>query len=369
MRPNTRSGSTAIRSGGYTRRTGVDGVRLSTRTGISRPRLPGWWQLCLCTALIGAGCQPTETASFTPAQPTVVSAAPSATQVPASSLSKWREFRATYGLPADDPWMLQVAADPASAPGEKKYGVPLTPAEVADLDSRTLAVEAIKRQVVDYGAAHPADYAGAFVDQQHGGTLVVQFTANLGLHRAALWAHIRPGANVAVRMATWSLAHLQGQVARLDHDDAWFAQIPAVLTSYGVDTAANRLFLRISSAAVDAAARIAEHYGWPADLAIVESDGTGALLLPTGIAVMTVRTGAGVPVSGVQCVPIPDLPGAYEVPETRLTTDRNGVCRAVLPATGYWLRIESGEGPPTVIGVTRMVVSAGSTVQVSVTAR
>jgi hypothetical protein len=104
---------------------------------------------------------------------------------------------------------------------------------------------------------------------------------------------------------------------------------------YGIDTSANRVGVRISSAAPDAADRINEHFGW-ADVAIVVSDGTGALVLPSGTLKVVARNRAGKPVAHARCDAVPDLAGAYETPLPPPTTDSHGICQFTVPATGYW---------------------------------
>ena len=289
--------------------------------------------------------------------------APSA--VIARELIEARRFRENYGLRADDDWIRQVAADPSSAAGKVKYSVPLTPAEVADLDQRALAVDAIKQLVVDYGAAHPADFGGAWIDQPGGGILVAQFSAHVDEHRAALLSRVRPGAPLEVRAVSRSLAYLKAQAERLRGQDAWFRSIPAVLTSYGVDEPANQVFVRISSVNADATRLIEQHFGWQGAVT-VESDGTGALLLPHGQLVVTVHDSHGNAVSHLRCVAISDLPGAYEAPTNAPTTDARGQCRLELPATGYWIRLERTIGGRGLVTVERGVVVAERTTEVLV---
>jgi hypothetical protein len=302
-------------------------------------------------------------------RPSTVSATPTAvaSALSAAELAHARRFRQDYGLRSDDGWIRAVAADPAAAPGKVKYGVALTPGEVSDLDRRTLATERLKRFVVDYGLAHPESYAGAWIDHQRGGVLVGQFSSRVDEHRAALLSRINPNAAFEVRAVRWSLAELSAMADQLRGQDAWFRQIPAVLVSYGVDEPANKVFVRISSVSPNATRAIEEHYGWRG-VALVESDGTGALLLPIGSLDVTVRDGRGRPVAGLRCVAVADLPGAYEAPENPPITDATGRCHLELPATGYWIRLEKRTIPLTLAAIERAVVLAGgnSVVNVSV---
>jgi hypothetical protein len=153
----------------------------------------------------------------------------------------------------------------------------------------------------------------------------------------------------------------------LDPFDPWFATIPAVLQSAGVDEQTNSVFARISSANPDAQRLIEEHFGWQGMLTL-ESDGTGALLLPKGTLVLRVVDERGRPQAGLQCAAVPDMPGAYESPLDAPQTDADGKCRLELPATGYWVRLqrmdEEGTAP---VGQGRAVVQAGVVSEATIT--
>lgn len=129
---------------------------------------------------------------------------------------------------------------------------------------------------------------------------------------------------------------------------------------------ANQIFVWISSVNADATRIIEERYGWQGAVK-VESDGTGALLLPRGQLLVTVHDSHGNPVSRLRCVAIPDLPGAYEAPLDAPTTDARGQCRLELPATGYWIRLERTIGGRGLVTVERGVVVAERTTEVLVT--
>jgi hypothetical protein len=222
--------------------------------------------------------------------------------------------------------------------------------------------------VLAYGAAHEPDWAGAFIDQENGGVLVVQFAGNFDTHRKAILAHVHPGAPLELRQVQWSLAQLQGFARRVVGDEEWFKTIPAFLYGFGPDVAANRVSIQISSVVPDATSQIENHYGWSSDIVKVVSDGTGALLLETGLLRVTARDTTGRPVSGLACVAVPDLSGAYEPrPVPMPMTDADGVCDLVLPATGYWIRLERGGGPPELVAIGRAVVIEDRAMEVVVT--
>jgi len=279
-------------------------------------------------------------------------------------LAQSRRFRQDAGLRSDDLWIRQVAADPASAPGTLKYGVPLTPEEVRELESRNRSVQSIKEPVIDYGDSHPRDWAGAWIDQRNGGLLIAQFTERVNEHRAALADLVGPAAPLEVRAADFTLADLQEIASSVRGDDPWFATIPAVLYGWGTSVPVNRVKLEISSVNPNAASMIEDHFGWKG-VVEVESDGTGALLLPRGQLEIVTTNPAGLPVPGLRCIAVADMPGAWETPMDIPHTDRRGFCALDLPATGYWIRLDQGEDQ-SIVGIGRAVVSANAKTRVAI---
>jgi hypothetical protein len=75
-------------------------------------------------------------------------------------------------------------------------------------------------------------------------------------------------------------AELDALIERMIADRRWFATIGAAFSAAGVK--ANRIDLDISSANADAPGLIAAHFGVPAEVLNVTSDGTGIQLLHTG---------------------------------------------------------------------------------------
>lgn len=264
-----------------------------------------------------------------------------------------RRFRELFGLRADDAWIRQVAADPTSEAGETAYGVPLTPAERADLDQRADKSHPIAEVIEAYGSGQP-DWGGLFIDQTLGGIVVGLFTDQLDLHREAIRNQLYPGAAFEVRKVRWTLAKLQALAARILEDREWLGTVAAAWDGSGVDIGANVVVLRISSANAAASDLITAHYEAQGQLR-VESDGTGPILLPPGTLVVTARDARGRPVPGLDCVPIPDVAGAFDG-GIGYQTNEDGVCEIPVRATGYEVRVE------TSIGGERVTVGSGRTV-------
>ncbi|MHB8892650.1 MAG: hypothetical protein ACYC65_11470 [Candidatus Limnocylindrales bacterium] len=285
-------------------------------------------------------------------------------EVEADQLAHWRDFRASFGLRDDVLYVRSVAADPSASDGQALYGVPLLPSEVVDLQQRQAESNRVVPVVTDYGERYPDQWAGAWIDQLREGLIVAQFTGDLAGHETALRALTGADARLEVRLARWSLYELTAFADRVRSQPAtWMRSIAAVRTSLGPDIERNRIELGVSSANPDAATLVVRGYGSPEWLH-VSSDGTGQRLVGTGVAVVTVRSSNGAPVSGLRCVLVPDWGGEAIVPSTGGTTDASGVCRMSLPVTGYWIRIERGPlGAAQILALGRISVRTGATGQ------
>jgi hypothetical protein len=304
--------------------------------------------------------------STPPNAPSPVGAASQATaavpQLSSRELEEAIRFRKTFGLRADVFWIRQIAADPESR-GRAEFGVLLTPDEFADMMRRnSIGLDAIKRMVADYGRAHPEDWAELFTDQQRGGILVAQFSANVDEHREALLGRLGPDAPLEIREVEWSYAELRAKADTVRGTEDWFLTIPAVLTGWGVDVTTNRISIKISSVNDDATKLIEEHFGWEG-LVEVQSDGTGRFLVPRGTLRVLVRDAGGRPVRGVQCEVQTDLGTGSE--GLGPVTDRQGVCLLDLEATGVWIHVQRGSGPTReTLASGRAVVVPGETSEV-----
>lgn len=320
----------------------------------------------LVLAVAGAGCEPSPSASTSTATapPTSVSS------VPTLSAGEWaeaRRFRKSFGLRSDDGWIASVARDPDS--DRITYGVPLSADEIDELGRRIRDVEAIRDLVITYGEEHPEDWGGAYIDQEAGGVLVAQFTANLEQHQLALLGKIWPKARLDIRQVRWTQMELEAAKERISDDEPWFATLPAVVTSLGLDDKGNRVVARLSTPNPHASDLVLTHFGFDESLLQVMPDGTGARLLGRGTLLVTVVDAANRPVSGVGCAAYPDLDGATDPhPDPMPTTDGDGRCLLDLRATGYWIHIERLTSPVTVIAIARVVVTAGKSGAIDIVA-
>lgn len=268
-------------------------------------------------------------------------------------------FRLSFGLRADEPWVRQVALDPSA---RTETGVPLMPAEQVQVDRQMATASSVMSTVKSYAATQP-EYAGARIDQQRGGTVVVSFSGHAAEHRAALARILPPDARlevVEVRFTRDELLALSRQVG----DGEWMRAIGAVLQSSGVDTARNMVRVQISSANPDAGKEIIEHYGGQGRM-YVESDGIGVALMPTGTLVVVAVDERGRPVGSLLVNCTGDLPNTG-TGDVGYGTDARGEWRADLTATGYRVDVSAAG---VIVGSARAVVKAGELTTVRVTVR
>jgi hypothetical protein len=248
-------------------------------------------------------------------------------------------FRTQYGLQADEAWIRLVAADPAARPGLVKYGVPLTPLEVSDLNARAIHFREVSGVLRQYGANHDDEFAGVGRDVTAGDEVVIWFTSHLAEHDSAIRAQLSPAARFEVRPARWTLHQLDQFLSKIKAEEAWFSKVGVPLGGWGILIDQNAVEVKVSSKDPTAAARVVNHFGGQ-DWLIVKSDGIGIWTGPTGTLVVRAVTTDGRPVPELFCVPVPDDPAAF-VGEDLWSTNADGTCRMTgLGATRFEVRLE-----------------------------
>ncbi len=151
-------------------------------------------------------------------------------------------FREHFGFSTDLALIEKMAAgamlDPKST---YRYGVPLTAAEVAEMDAREALSNA--RGIVDrFGAARSATYGGSYLDHKAGGLLYVGFTADAAAQVEALKREFPHPARLRPFTATFTLASLESTAARLDADSSTGLLLGRVpVGSIGIDEMQNRV--------------------------------------------------------------------------------------------------------------------------------
>lgn len=201
-----------------------------------------------------------------------------------------------HGFPVEDPRFAPRPSASASAPTlSAPSATSATPSSPSTLDIETLASD-----VQAYGSTVADEFGGVYIDQANS-RVVALFTGNLEQHRQAILDQIGGSAPIDVRQVKYSERELRALQDRITADAGssspdWMRALGAVITTIGVDVMANRTTVSISSTNPAAPAAIAAHYGVPADMLLVESDGTGVALMPRGWVDVSVKVGSGVAV-------------------------------------------------------------------------
>ncbi len=186
-------------------------------------------------ALLMASCS---TAPLVPAGTAPATAEPTAALD--AAMVDWIEFRTAVGLRADEAWVREVAANPASKVGSDAYEIPLLPDEVAFLEGRMQRIDDAKAFGESYAAEFPDGFAGAAIDSKRGDRLVLLYTKDVEIHQARL-AVLAPAVRPEVRRATWTLEELTQFRSRIQADGTEDPRIKVYVPQ--VDILANRVLL------------------------------------------------------------------------------------------------------------------------------
>jgi len=216
----------------------------------------GWhrWPSALLAIVLVASC------AGPPPEPEErpVARAPTSDALAPAALALAQRQRHDLGMRADPEWVMAVAKDPRA---EEMLGLLMLPGERAAMRIRLGDGRRIVPRVMDYATKHPGTWAGASVDMERGGVIVVRVSDGLELHTAALRGLIGDEAVVEVELVDWSEAELRRMEQGVD--TTWLDKLPASFRLFGVDLEANRIRLEVSSPDPDAAAKILAHYGDP----------------------------------------------------------------------------------------------------------
>jgi hypothetical protein len=243
--------------------------------------LRGGAALVLGLALVLCGC-----AGVPPATQSPTSSAASLDPAIAYAISQRKQF----GLRSDLAWVLAVAADPRARINMLDFL--MLPEEEAEFSQRQSDFDAVVAAVQAYAAGKEAVFGGLYLDQvSH--TVVALWTTDPLLHRIAILMKLGTSGPLATRQVKYSEKQLRDLQDRISSDIDWLRGIDAQAMGVGVDIIANATSLTISSANAAAPGIIRTHYGVPADMLKIDSDGTGIMLQPRGTIEGTVRTSDG----------------------------------------------------------------------------
>lgn len=320
-------------------------------TGRSRT---DWFSVALVLVVVTACGSPGPTSGI-PSRPTP----PPGTLAPAV-LEESVRFRTTFGLRADEEWVRTVAADPTSAEGESTFGVPLLPTEVTELLDRVARSADVAAIVEQYGATVPDDWAGMYIDQQAGGTIVARFKANVADHERALRALLPVGSKIDVQRAAWTERELRAFMAQVEAERDWFTTIGTSLMTVEIAAFDNVVDVRFDGHDPGTAQTIEAHFGDPTWLRAVWN-GPGDWTGHRGdLLVMTVDSAGR---------PVPDVSVFFEPQDIRVPGDGDlgwatgsdgRLLRANLPAVTYRVRaVEKIDEVLVTLGEVRVAVPPG----------
>ncbi len=193
--------------------------------------------LCIATTLLAFDAPPLM------AKPDEVAASPTGTIV----LEDLASIRAAYGLSAGLTDVAKLVASPADV-GTPVWGIPLTEAELDSLDigRRNAFAGALASDLVPYVRSLNT-YAGVWLDQPHGGRVVVQLTRAEEAQVARILAlEPSPSLGVDIEVVTYSRRQLEDAVRTVARGRAQLAGASAI-RGVGIDTPANRLVVQVAS--------------------------------------------------------------------------------------------------------------------------
>jgi len=198
--------------------------------------------------------------------------------------------RHRFGLQADLAWVLAVAVDPRAK--MELLDFPMLPEEVEAFVVQQADYDAVIGAVNRYAETVLDEFGGVYVDNEDR-VVVALWTARPEVHRIKVLEQLGRFGPLRVRQVHYAKRDLRALQDRIAADWDWIEALQARPQGVGVDIAGNIVDMEISSTNPAAAAAIAGHYGVPADMLRVTSDGTGVALMPTGTVRGTVITAEG----------------------------------------------------------------------------
>ncbi|HEX2766552.1 MAG TPA: hypothetical protein VHR55_07965 [Candidatus Limnocylindria bacterium] len=175
---------------------------------------------------------------------------------PGMDFSEALRFRAEFGLPAGEAYVKAVAA---RSDVSLAWGVPLTPAEAAEMDRRARLADGM--EALNARAATIPELGAVYFDQRAGGEIVVAIAGDPAPHRAALSRLAPEGASVRMERVAYSLRQLLDTQAAILGDRDELSSAGIVINSVTADESGNRVEVGVDGDLTAAAAFLSERYG------------------------------------------------------------------------------------------------------------
>jgi hypothetical protein len=245
-----------------------------------------------CASAPGSSSPPATTGSSAPGTPapSAASSSPSPSAEPVSEVDIARavEFRTRFGIRADEAWTRSVAVDPAHVVA---YGVPLLPAEEAELNARPRTFEDLAVVLQDYAASHPGEFGGMYVEPPGSQQFVVLFTGHLDDHTAALSKLVSPASTIQLRLTPTAERDLDALMERISGDAGALRAAGIFVVETSRDDVGRVVEVGLSTERPDAPGLLVGRYGPTVVARII--DPTGAYLKTPGSVVGRVVDGSG----------------------------------------------------------------------------
>jgi hypothetical protein len=289
----------------------------------------------------------------------------------ASGLARAAQFRDFAGIRSDETWLRFVATDPAALANLPEFGIPMTLAEVKELQARARTTSELSDLVRRFGQEHPDVWGGMYVA---GSQVVALLVYPSGEEEASLRRLVSPAAPFTIRTVRWSLKELSVLKDRV-LTDFWFGSQYHIL-DLGVNLEKNVVELQVSGDDPATPGTIAAHFG-VGDQLVVTTDGSAVSTMPTGGIVGRAVDTDGRPVAGLDVELIGDIPGSGARGDIGVATGGDGTFAfQTVTATGYEIRLLSevdasghellGENR-ILVGTARVEVRANEIANVTVT--
>lgn len=176
------------------------------------------------------------------------------------------QFRTTFGLQAD-PVFVEAQMAATTNASSAQYGVALTDSELADIQHRFQVVPEISDLFTK--ASEEPGFAGAYVDQKAGGTVVLMATPG-GLAAAQpLLAALPPDTTGKVVVADNSYQQLEALRDKINADQTRIATSGVSFVGAGIDVINNLVNVNVLDNGPTAAAYLRSEFGTGIEVSIV----------------------------------------------------------------------------------------------------
>lgn len=190
--------------------------------------------------------------------------APSSSSNPTAAVLFARSiaFRKQFGLNTNSTFVRSLISDPALvARDERTFGVPLTTSEEQALQTRQREARLVPALAQYAQNRFPSSYAGAFIDQAHGGLVYVAFTNNAAADVRALAGHFRYSELLRPLTMAHSYRALSAVSARVVASAKRLAAAGITLVTSGVDVGHNVVMIGVAHLTPAVASALQTRFG------------------------------------------------------------------------------------------------------------